>query len=96
MVSEQAGLAQRANVIVEFFISETTKQKIQKRVKRRDQSTYSLHDHIFQVGIWHDQYGIQFQRNFTETFHEIVESLQNKTLVVTTIRVKQVPRWTYA
>ena len=42
---------------------------------------------IFQVGIWHDITGINFFRNFTETYSEIVESLQNKTLVVTTIMV---------
>ena len=40
------------------------------------------------VGTWHDQRGIEFSRNFTETYSEIVESLQNKTLVVTTIRVR--------
>ena len=41
----------------------------------------------FKVGIWHDVTGINFFRNFTETYSEIVESLQNKTLVVTTIMV---------
>ena len=41
------------------------------------------------VGTWHDQRGIEFSRNFTETYSEIVESLQNKTLVVTTIRVSR-------
>jgi hypothetical protein len=39
------------------------------------------------VGIWHEQQGITFTRNFTESLQEIVESLQNKTLIVTTIRV---------
>ena len=39
------------------------------------------------MGIWHDVTGINFFRNFTETYSEIVESLQNKTLVVTTIMV---------
>ena len=43
---------------------------------------------LFQVGVWHEQYGITFTRNFTESLQEIVESLQNKTLVVTTIRVR--------
>ena len=43
---------------------------------------------MFKVGSWHDQRGIEFSRNFTETYSEIVESLQNKTLVVTTIRVR--------
>ena len=44
---------------------------------------------MWQVGTWHDQYGIKFVRNFTSTYSEIVESLQNKTLVVTTIVVTQ-------
>ncbi|XP_023339114.1 glutamate receptor ionotropic, kainate 2 [Eurytemora carolleeae] len=43
-------------------------------------------DGLQKVGVWHDQFGIQFSRNFTETYSEIVESLQNKTLIVTTIR----------
>ena len=43
----------------------------------------------FEVGIWHDVTGINFFRNFTETYSEIVESLQNKTLVVTTIMVSR-------
>ena len=43
---------------------------------------------IIKVGSWNDQRGIEFSRNFTETYSEIVESLQNKTLVVTTIRVR--------
>jgi hypothetical protein len=33
------------------------------------------------------EHGVNFTRNFTETYTEIVESLQNKTLIVTTIRV---------
>ena len=45
------------------------------------------------VGSWHDQRGIEFSRNFTETYSEIVESLQNKTLVVTTIRVRAEDFW---
>ncbi len=40
-----------------------------------------------QVGTWSLEHGVNFTRNFTETYSEIVESLQNKTLVVTTIRV---------
>ena len=32
--------------------------------------------------------GVNFTRNFTESYSEIVESLQNKTLVVTTIYVR--------
>ena len=31
--------------------------------------------------------GVEFKRNFTEMYTEIVENLQNKTLTVTTIRV---------
>ena len=42
-----------------------------------------------QVGSWHDRFGIKFSRNFTESYSEIVESLQNKTLVVTTIMVSE-------
>ncbi len=45
------------------------------------------HYTVLQVGVWHEQHGISFARNFTESLQEIVESLQNKTLVVTTIRV---------
>jgi hypothetical protein len=33
------------------------------------------------------QNGVNFTRNFTESYTEIVESLQNKTLIVTTIFV---------
>ena len=39
------------------------------------------------MGVWSDITGVNFNRNFTETYSEIVESLQNKTLVVTTIMV---------
>ena len=39
------------------------------------------------VGTWHDKDGIKFSRNFMKTYSEIVESLQNKTLVVTTVVV---------
>ena len=39
------------------------------------------------VGFWHDHFGIRFSRNFSESYSDIVESLQNKTLVVTTIMV---------
>jgi hypothetical protein len=39
------------------------------------------------VGTWSQEHGVNFTRNFTETYTEIVESLQNKTLIVTTIRV---------
>ena len=43
---------------------------------------------IHQVGSWNDHFGIKFFGNFTESYSEIVESLQNKTLVVTTIMVR--------
>ena len=39
------------------------------------------------VGSWQDKDGIKFSRNFMKTYSEIVESLQNKTLVVTTVVV---------
>ena len=41
-----------------------------------------------QVGTWNEKTGVNFTRNFTESYSEIVESLQNKTLVVTTIYVR--------
>ena len=41
----------------------------------------------FQVGTWNEKTGVNFTRNFTESYSEIVESLQNKTLIVTTIYV---------
>ena len=41
-----------------------------------------------QVGHWRESTGVNMTRNFTETITEIVESLQNKTLVVTTIMVR--------
>ena len=40
------------------------------------------------VGSWHDVDGIKFSRNFVTTYSEIVESLQSKTLVVTTVVVR--------
>ena len=39
------------------------------------------------VGTWNDKEGIKFSRYFMKTYSEIVESLQNKTLVVTTVVV---------
>jgi len=44
-------------------------------------------DGLNKVGVWKDGVGINFTRNYTESYSEIVESLQNKTLVVTTIYV---------
>ena len=40
---------------------------------------------LAKVGTWTEKSGVNFTRNFTESYSEIVESLQNKTLVVTTI-----------
>ena len=40
---------------------------------------------MIQVGSWTEHQGLNFTRNFTESYSEIVESLQNKTLIVTTI-----------
>ncbi len=40
---------------------------------------------LVKVGTWTEASGVNFTRNFTESYSEIVESLQNKTLVVTTI-----------
>ena len=34
---------------------------------------------------------MNMSRNFSETYTEIVESLQNKTLVITTIMVRVIP-----
>ena len=48
-----------------------------------------MYSFSYQVGSWHNHLGIEFSRNFTESYSEIVESLQNKTLVVTTIRVRK-------
>ena len=42
---------------------------------------------LLQVGTWNEAMGVNFTRNFTESYSEIVESLQNKTLIVTTIYV---------
>ena len=44
-------------------------------------------DGLVRVGTWTETEGINMTRNFTESYSEIVESLQNKTLIVTTIMV---------
>ena len=44
-------------------------------------------DGLVRVGSWTELSGVNFTRNFTESYTEIVESLQNKTLIVTTIFV---------
>ena len=46
-------------------------------------------DGLVKVGTWTEVGGVNFTRNFTETYSEIVESLQNKTLIVTTIMVSR-------
>ena len=43
---------------------------------------------LLKVGYWMESMGVNFTRNFTESYNEIVDSLQNKTLVVTTIYVR--------
>jgi len=45
-------------------------------------------DGLLKVGTWNEAAGVNFTRNFTESYNEIVESLANKTLVVTTILVR--------
>ena len=44
-------------------------------------------DGLVKVGTWTENIGVNFTRNYTESYSEIVESLQNKTLIVTTIYV---------
>ena len=44
-------------------------------------------DGLMKVGVWMEKTGANFTRNFTESYNEIVDSLQNKTLVVTTVFV---------
>ena len=46
-------------------------------------------DGLIKVGYWTEDLGVNFTRNFTESYTEIVESLQNKTLIVTTIFVSE-------
>ena len=47
-------------------------------------------DGLVKVGTWTEMNGVNFTRNFTESYTEIVESLQNKTLIVTTIFVSSI------
>lgn len=51
-------------------------------------------DGLVKVGYWNEKYGVNFTRNFTESYSEIVESLQNKTLIVTTIYVSATSNFT--
>lgn len=46
-------------------------------------------DGLIKVGVWNRGAGANFTRNFTEVYTDIVESLHNKTLVVTTILVRE-------
>ena len=43
---------------------------------------------LTKVGSWHDQHGFKFLNHLAESRSELVESLENKTLVVTTIKVR--------
>ncbi len=43
---------------------------------------------IWQVGEWSHAIGTNYTRNHTETYTEFIESLHNRTLVVTTILVR--------
>ena len=45
-------------------------------------------DGLVKVGYWLESMGVNFTRNFTENYNDVVESLQNKTLVVTMIFVR--------
>ena len=92
---EMNGLTGKVWSLVLVFFSSVfvfPKVKFNQRGLRTDFSLeiIELKKHgLERVGTWHDQRGIEFSRNFTETYSEIVESLQNKTLVVTTIRVSR-------
>ena len=44
---------------------------------------------LVKVGMWNQGSGANFTRNFTESYSEIVESLHNKTLIITTILVRK-------
>lgn len=44
---------------------------------------------LVQVGTWNQGAGANFTRNYTESYSEIVESLHNKTLKITTILVSK-------
>ena len=45
-------------------------------------------DGLVKVGVWMEKTGCNFTRNFTEDYKEIEDSLQNKTLIVTTVFVR--------
>ena len=46
---------------------------------------------LVKVGTWNHGAGVNFTRNYTESYSEIVESLHNKTLKITTILVSISP-----
>ena len=46
---------------------------------------------LVKVGTWNHGAGVNFTRNYTESYSEIVESLHNKTLKITTILVRICP-----
>ena len=46
---------------------------------------------LVKVGTWNHGAGVNFTRNYTESYSEIVESLHNKTLKITTILVSIFP-----
>ena len=43
---------------------------------------------LVKVGTWNQGTGANFTRNYSESYSEIVESLHNKTLKITTILVR--------
>ena len=45
---------------------------------------------LVKVGAWSQAAGANFTRNYTESYSEIVESLHNKTLKITTILVSTI------
>ena len=46
-------------------------------------------DGLKKIGTWNSTEGINFTRGYSEVLTQIVESLQNRTFVVTTILVSQ-------
>ena len=68
-------------------IVELKKKGLQKVKEFKNPCIFTL-IFVFKVGTWHDQFGINFSRNITQSLTEVVESLENKTLVVTTIMVR--------
>ena len=70
----------------ELQIVELKKHGLEKAYGQKKSQLLLIYS-FSKVGVWTDQVGIKFSRNFTESYSEIVESLQNKTLVVTTIMV---------